>query len=213
MKVTGYGEDALSLWALTARLNQFLEQLDDQSSLTDTILLLRPSFGRLGSNAVLPGGTADSSQFGEFDAIVGTPIGVYPIEAKWSRSSEIEGDAIILRSAQVRRHQLFYEYLAAWRKHKPTNWAAFHIAQQGLIQLGDIWYPVAPPRSQLSRNLETVLSKLADCGAPVRDVVLYLRVTDGRVVKTVRNEQFQLVTIDCPSATGFIELGDADSLG
>ncbi|MDB5344556.1 MAG: hypothetical protein JWP89_2933 [Schlesneria sp.] len=211
MKTFGYGEDALNLWALTNQMEVFLDCLEDPSSQADAVLFFRPSFGRQGSNPVQPGGTADSSQFGEFDAIVGTPVGVYLIEAKWSRSTEIEGDAICLRSEQIRRHQLFRTYLTAWHVHKPTNWLEFHTVQGGFLQLEEIRYPIAPPGSQLSRNLETVLGGLGECSASVIDVVLYLRVTEGRSVKVVRNVGFKLVTIDCPSVAGFIELTAASS--
>src|SRR5262245_23714256 len=128
MKVIAYGEDALSFWALTRRTSEFLGQINDQSATADTVLYFRPSCGRQGSNPVLPGGTADSSQFGEFDALLGTPVGVYLIEAKWSRSSEIDRGAIILRTEQVLRHQLFRAYLAAWRPNNPASWDAFHAA-------------------------------------------------------------------------------------
>lgn len=207
MKVLGYGEDALCYWALTAQTGKILELLGDRSPTAETVLFLRPSFGRQGSSLAIPGGTADSSQFGEFDALMGTPIGVYLIEAKWSRSGEIEGNSILLRLEQVRRHQLLRAYLGAWRTHKPANWTEFLDLQGEFIEAGSIKYPVAPQGSQLSRNLETVLSGISACGTPVFDVLLYLRCAEGRVVETVRNSEFRLVTIDCPSSYGFVKLG------
>jgi hypothetical protein len=206
MTVFGYGEDALSFWALTRRTSEFLGRFNDGTAPADAVLYFRPSFGRLGSNPVAPGGTADSSQFGEFDALLGTPCGVYQIEAKWSRSSEIDRDKILLRTEQVRRHHLLRAYLAAWRAQNPANWTAFHEGQKGFLEVDAIRYPLAPLGSQLARNLETVLLGLSNCGESVVDVVLYVRITDGPMVNAVRPEGFQLVTIECPSEAGFVEL-------
>lgn len=204
--VLGYGEDALSLWALTGRTSNILDALGDTSPASDAVIFYRPSFGRYGSAPVLPGGVADSAQFGEFDAILGTPAGVYLIEAKWSRSSEIEGDTVVLRAEQIRRHKIFRAYLAAWRAASPANWSAFLMEHGMLLKVGPISVPVAPPGSQLARNLETVLSRLSKCGATVTDVLLYVRLTNGRAASAVRPLDFRFVIVDCPSEAGFVEV-------
>ncbi len=170
MRLLGYGEDALSFWALTVRMSEFLRNLNDPSESAKVVLFFRPSFGRVGSTPVEPGGTADSSQFGEFDAVIGTPLGIYLIEAKWSKSPEVDRGTIILRSEQIRRHQLFREYLTAWRHHKAVDWNMFCAAQGGFLKVGDIRYPTAPVGSQLACNLVRVLGELNVCGESVLDV-------------------------------------------
>jgi hypothetical protein len=71
MRFLGYGEDGL-------------RHLKDLSDIV--VVLFRPSFGRRGSGEVPLSGTADSLQFGEFDALLGTKRGVYLVEAKRSNS-------------------------------------------------------------------------------------------------------------------------------
>jgi hypothetical protein len=57
----GYGEDALTLWALTNKLPTILEKLRDNSAPSECEVLFRPSFGRRGGEI--------NAQFGEFDFI------------------------------------------------------------------------------------------------------------------------------------------------
>ena len=74
-------------------------KFDDKSSKHETTIFYRPSFGRGGP-----------PRFGEFDAIVATPHSIYPIEAKWSESSEAKksGQIILKREAeQIARHKIF----------------------------------------------------------------------------------------------------------
>ncbi len=59
MQILGYGEDALTLWALQNKLMEILKFLDDSSDQPECKIFFRPSFGRRGG--------AGSSQFGEFD--------------------------------------------------------------------------------------------------------------------------------------------------
>jgi len=65
-KILGYGEDALTLWALKNKLSISLNAFEDQTNPEDCIVFYRPSFGR-------SGGTL-SAQFGEFDALVASRI-------------------------------------------------------------------------------------------------------------------------------------------
>jgi hypothetical protein len=59
MDILAYGEDALTLWALTQKLPAILDALSDHSDPNKCRVLFRPSFGRSGGE--------HSSQFGEFD--------------------------------------------------------------------------------------------------------------------------------------------------
>ena len=62
MNILGYGEDALTLWALQNILPFILEMLHDSSVPSQCDVFFRPSFGRRGGKR--------SSQFGEFDFII-----------------------------------------------------------------------------------------------------------------------------------------------
>src|SRR5690242_6627988 len=119
MKIVGYGEDALSLWALKHRLSALLSHLGDDSDLQGILVFLRPSFGRRGSSSFAESAVADSPQFGEFDAIVRSPRGIYLIETKWNRSSGLEGGTAVLQQKQVFRHKVFRAYVNAWPAHHP----------------------------------------------------------------------------------------------
>ena len=48
MEIIGYGEDALTLWALRNRLDTILDTLGDFSDLSKCRVFFRPSFGRSG---------------------------------------------------------------------------------------------------------------------------------------------------------------------
>src|SRR5437667_8731055 len=98
----GYGEDALTLWALSSKLSSLLSAFGDQTPISETIVFYRPSFGR---GQQQRGVRTAKAEFGEFDAIVGTRERVYPIEAKWECSRGIApGGIITLRPEQARRH-------------------------------------------------------------------------------------------------------------
>jgi len=80
----GYGEDALTLHALSTGLPGILRRLGDDSDPNSSLVFFRSSFGRRGPG---PNGP-ESRQFGEFDAIIGTPSAVYLCKAKWKYSSD-----------------------------------------------------------------------------------------------------------------------------
>jgi len=207
MKIVGYGEDSLTLWALTHRTREILDRLGDESDIKDTMMYFRPSFGRRGSTPTNPGSTADSAQFGEFDAILASPKSIYLIEAKWSRSPEFNRGTITLRSEQIRRHQLLRAYLLAWRElENGCNWKDFFDNREGYLIVDEIRYPIAPTGSQLSRNLETILRGLSTFGSDIHDVLLYIRTISGPQLTTVENHGFQLISIECQSEFGFVSL-------
>ena len=60
-KILGYGEDALTLWALKHRTSDILESFQDQTTPSDCLIFYRPSFGRHSKEG--------SAVFGEFDAM------------------------------------------------------------------------------------------------------------------------------------------------
>src|SRR5688500_220649 len=115
MPVLGYGEDALTLHALTKGLPGVFRQLGDDTDPGKAVIFYRPSFGRRSSAG------APRSEFGEFDAIIGTARAVYPVEAKWSASGKLDGQELTLRPEQLRRHQAFRLFFDEWRRDRPSD--------------------------------------------------------------------------------------------
>ncbi len=207
MSIFGYGEDSLTLWALKHRLENILLHLKDDSDPKNTLALFRPSFGRQGKGRAIVTGIADSSQFGEFDAIIGSARRIYLVEAKWTQSRDINRGTVQLREEQVFRHNVFRAYLTMWREYQPNaDWRGFSSRCGRFLTVTDMRFPIAPPDSQLARNLESILSRLGNMGTEVTDVLLYLRLKDGGCVNSVQPDSFRLVTIDCPSTDGFIDM-------
>jgi len=67
MKLFGYGEDFLTLWALTKVTKTILNKLNDETPPDSCKIIYRPSFGRAGGSM-----ENQRAEFGEFDAILVT---------------------------------------------------------------------------------------------------------------------------------------------
>ena len=106
MKLFGYGEDSLTLWAVTSQLAQVLDQLHDDTDPCMCTVFYRPSFGR-------------GDLIGEFDAIIiGAKI-AYLIESKWDQS-RMPVNVLQLNHTQHRRHQILRWFHRMWH-HEPWN--------------------------------------------------------------------------------------------
>lgn len=211
MKVFGYGEDALTLWALTNRTDDVLRQLGGESSQDDLTLIYRPSFGRKGG--------AKSSQFGEFDFILGTPKALYLGEAKWDKSPEVRKWAadklkrdktlipgkscIELRDEQSNRHNVFKDYYEEWiSKDWDGHEFDFLKAVQERLRRSKLEKTVPPPTSILFDNLKKILRMCAEpnnSDRPVKNVLL--------VIDTTGN--LHLSQSDCPPGFDFLVCIDA----
>jgi hypothetical protein len=168
MRILGYGEDALTYWALSGHLPEVIgpPPLGDASAEENSLVIYRPSFGRAGG--------PESAQFGEFDAIVGTPRATYLLESKWTGERIINGQ-IRLATRQVLRHQVFRWIRGQWLQQAPTNWEQFYNANSDAFadhfrRDGKL---LPRPPSRLACNLQHVLQELRGCGAATRDVLLY----------------------------------------
>jgi hypothetical protein len=210
MEILGYGEDALTYWCLTKRLEDVLTRFGDSVANT-LVVFYRPSFGRKSKgSAAKP--EIRGPQFGEFDGIVVTMRGVYLIEAKWTNSGEIDPDSIVLRPEQVRRHQLFRAYLQAWRAQKPVDWPAF-VADLRLELPGTTGrsqpFRTAPAESLLAKNLATVLSRCAEGGPAIEDVLLVVHAMAESVSDKRKGPSgFTVVELQCPEIKdGYVVLG------
>jgi len=197
MQILGYGEDALTLWAIKNKLDVILEAVEDSSDPSMRQVFFRPSFGRRGGDS--------SPQFGEFDFIILTKDRLYLGESKWVRSSEKLKDGVLeLRDEQKRRHEVFKFYVEQWAFGSHSSWCEFAdkarlVLESGVVKL------LAPANSLLAANLKTVLGVIREHYASmpdIRNMLLYLH--DGAAVEQLpqkATEDFDLVCIDYSADT------------
>lgn len=207
MPLLGYGEDQLTLWALTTALPKFLAALADDTPAPATTVLFRPSFGR---NSPRPQGGL-RSEFGEFDAIVATRSATYLVEAKWSTSVELEDRVVRLRPEQRRRHRVFRSYLDAWAKFTPRDWEGFRASHGPEFRREFPGMTIPSAGTALARNLEFVLKRVSDSPRAVLDILLFTSVTDSPLPDAVDPPEFRLVALRCPSVggAGFVRIDDS----
>ena len=168
MRIFGYGEDALTYWTLSQHLAEVIAQapLSDESSTDTTLFIYRPSFGRAGGDG--------SAQFGEFDAIIGTPKAVYLVESKWT-GEPITNGLVTLAGCQIRRHEVFQWIRERWLAQAPKDWEQFYHHNGNLAKFKGCFNGkrLAPPGSRLASNLQYILQQLPGPGVPSKDVLLY----------------------------------------
>ncbi len=203
-EMIGYGEDGLTLWALTHHLDEVLRRMGGSPDSSEVLVFYRPSFGRAGG----PG----SPLFGEFDAIVMTSARVFLIESKWDGSPVIIDNQVVLAPHQILRHRIFRWILMGWHRQRPTDWDAFRRGNEEGFEAEFGGKPMAPTGSSLARNLEYVLQRLTERGSkPVEDVVLYFKREGGLSPASVAHPgtYFRLTTMSYPTLgqSGFFVLG------
>ncbi|QDT79203.1 hypothetical protein Mal35_26580 [Gimesia maris] len=156
-----YGEDGLTLAAVTEHLPGLLAELGDQTDPDECLVLYRPSFGRSGGET--------GASFGEFDAILATTKKVYLIESKWIRS-RIGDNTIHLAFNQVLRHSIFEWLRDKWtpgqtwehfRNHFATEYSREFFGKQ-----------LAKSPNALAVNLETVLNLLSEYPDQIEHILL-----------------------------------------
>lgn len=190
MEILGYGEDALTLWALKNRLGQILRQLGDDSEPSSCRALFRPSFGRRGGE--------NSSQFGEFDFILLSPKRLYLGESKWDRSSEMIAEGGGLRQSQFDRHAIMAHYIWQWLSVTHEDWADF-VSRAAPLPRGK---PLAPIGSLLAANLEIILVKIADFYGrrpDIANVLLYLH-PSGAKPTGKKLDKFSVISLEYPDS-------------
>lgn len=192
-RVIGYGEDALTYWAFTRRLESILHELRDESTPSDCLVAYRPSFGRRGG--------PDRAEFGEFDAILASPRSVYLVESKWEYSRDVKHGVVTLDRVQELRHRIFLWYFTRWERDRFPSWSSF-VGKHGSEfseELGG--KKMAPPESKLSRNLEYVLNELHSYSEEICNVLLFFK-RGGSSSPTRIPRNFRLVTIDYQEVPG-----------
>lgn len=169
-RVIAYGEDPLTLWALTQQLALFLKQLDDRTPPADVLVIYRPSFGRGGASKRSRAGRR--SEFGEFDAVLQSSTATYFVEAKWHRSGEIQDGVVVLRSEQTERHRILRWLLQSWRRIKPTSWTEFRRLALSDFEAQFEGMTLAPDGSRLASSGEYIMRLLGPGPETIRDVLL-----------------------------------------
>lgn len=155
MKLIAYGEDALTLWALTSKLSVILTAANDTTSVEECVVFYRPSFGRRGGS--------NRSEFGEFDFILLTNQTIYLGESKWNRSSEKKnGGKILLRAEQRLRHKLFAFYIHEWAFGRFADWNDFSSTTFQVLGENEITKPVPSSDSLLAQNIQTVMREIKE---------------------------------------------------
>jgi hypothetical protein len=169
----GYGEDALTYWALNNRLGEVLDQLEDPSSIEECIAFFKPGIGR--------GGRSHTS-FGEFDAILVTPLCMYLMEARWSRSSEFSTAG--LSHGQIERHRNIEWIAINWMRKEPFHDFVKRKADDFRDFTGGKELP--PIGSEVFKRLEFVIGEARRVGRGskvlVKHVVLILMEEGSRKV-------------------------------
>lgn len=197
-QILGYGEDALTLWALGQQLATILERLDDQTSPDKALVFYRPSFGR--GQRYRVGENVRIAAFGEFDAIIGTEKGVYLVESKWEGSQNAVPDGRIkLRDKQIQRHRIFQWYRTKWREHRaPQNWDEFRKQSIEEFQRRFVGNTMPKAGDRLAQNLRFVLDQLQSCGSMTINVLLFLHFSENPTVREINK-----YTIPGADAAGF----------
>ncbi|MBA7612958.1 hypothetical protein ES703_20200 [subsurface metagenome] len=176
----GYGEDALTLWAITERLDLILEELGDDSD--PEYVFYRPSFGR--------------GHYGEFDAIIITSKKAYLVESKWDGS----GDLSRLEEHQIRRHKILKWFHDNWKGEVGEDWDGF--ARKNNLSFSEEFSRDIPSSNTiLSQNIQAVLNLMI--GKEIENVLLYLH----RGKPTGIDTDFKIVELEYETIYGnFIEL-------
>jgi hypothetical protein len=169
-KILGYGEDALTYWALTKKLDLILKELEDDSQLDDCLVLYRPSFGR-GKTLRKP--TDRKAEFGEFDAILVTTKAVYLIESKWDNLLENRKVVIELNDVQILRHKIFSWYYNNWKGRIEWNKFVERYENEFEEEFGKWRRKIAPSKSLLSENLQYLLNQMHNPNKELKNLLLY----------------------------------------
>jgi len=188
-RLLGYGEDALTLWAVTERLDLILEELGDDSDPTDCTVFYRPSFGR-------------RRFYGEFDAIIVAPKTAYLVESKWDKS-KMPNNLLTLDDEQALRHEIIKWYHLNWRG---GDWGKFAEENDSKFREGfpGKYIPSSKDGGEvplLAQNLQKVLNYIR--GRELKDILIFFHRGEIPKIET----DFEVVKIEYePTHGNYIEL-------
>ena len=144
MKIYGYGEDALTLWALKNKLDEIIPK-DEITKINK--IFYRPSFGRGGKG---------KSNFGEMDFIILTLETIYLGESKWDKLGKSKAKHINLLDNQILRHKIMAKYIELW---EPSNgWESLKTKNSDFMKEFDKEVP--DEEKGLACNLLTLLREI-----------------------------------------------------
>ncbi|HQR07339.1 MAG TPA: hypothetical protein PLN21_10985 [Gemmatales bacterium] len=213
MKIIGYGEDALTYWAIMDRMQEIKAELGIGDAPIE-LVLFRPSFGRKGSAERENEKLRVDPEFGEFDAIICTASCTFLIETKWSKSSELKNGSIKLGQPQTLRHKVFSAYIHKWSSSNEPgrlNWSQFYQDQNGQLETDSLLIDMPRDGRRLARNMEYILRKICTSNKQIKDVILSVRMSayDSQN-KPISADGFKVAMIDCPcEVSGFVALHEA----
>lgn len=191
MEIIAYGEDSLTLWALKTRIKEILHKLGDNTPDSQCIIFYRPSFGRRGGKK--------SSQFGEFDFIILSKNRLYLGESKWNRSKGVKNGILKLSYEQKLRHKILKFYIDQWFKDNYSYWKDFITKAKQEIKKYGINKPLAPEKSLLTSNLETILKIIKENyrkPPEIINILLYLHNKTTLDIPKKVDGDFKLVLVD-----------------
>ena len=206
-KILGYGEDALTFWALKRHVSKILGKFQDKTAPSKCLAFYRPSFGRRSRKG--------SSVFGEFDAIIVSSRNIYLIESKWDNLTQHRKDEIKLGQEQKLRHEIFSWYLMHWDKKYSGHWESFRENYRDKFKFQRKTMPLK--NSLLAKNLEFILTKsLKHCKTispnNIKNVLLFFH-NNRKPKKLPRiSKAFKVIPIDYSKETegNFVILSGKD---
>ena len=178
MKLFGYGEDFLTLWALTKETKTILSKLEDETPLDSCQIIYRPSFGRAGGRM-----ENQRAEFGEFDAILVTDKKAYLIESKWDGNGKRK-TRIKLAKNKVKRHKLFTWYHGNWKKG--IDWDNFIKEKTPEFQTLLPENKIAPNGSILKQSIFEVLTLIE--GKLLQNVLMYFYADNQQDIRDCYND-------------------------
>lgn len=196
-QILGYGEDSLTIWALTKKLKKLLHKIGEKTSRSELVIIYRPSFGR-------------GRWYGEFDAILASKNRIFLIESKWDESQEVKSTGISLGGSQLLRHEILEWYIKKWDNKKYKNWDTFFQKYRKVFK-GKYNKEIPQPGRKLANNLEYLLKDLQSA-KNIRNILLLFKKKDNktnyRLSNKMKEKGFELVEMEYnPEAeTGFFKM-------
>jgi len=195
MNITGYGEDFLTLWALTRKTKEALTQLKDYTNPEQCKLIYRPSFGRAGGSM-----KDQRAEFGEFDSILLTDKNAYLIESKWDGNGQRK-HRVNLDKTQVKRHKVFSWYLDNWVDG--MNWDQFIADKSKEFTQPFPENKIAPTSSILKKNLMEVVSQVGK--KTLHNVLMYFYCNEPQDLRLDYSDViFKKVVLRYPNDKNFL---------
>jgi len=197
MKLIGYGEDFLTLWAITKETETILSKLEDETPPDSCMIIYRPSFGRAGGSM-----ENQRAEFGEFDAILITYQKAYLIESKWDGGGKRKR-IVKLAKNQVKRHKIFAWYHSNWKKE--IGWQKLIEEKTSEFQKLFPENKIAPNGSILQENLNEVLSLINR--KPLQNVLMYFHADAQQEIRdTYDDVKFTKLPIQYDNKQNLLEL-------